>query len=216
MSQGYSPFNPLDRLNLAASVGEALLERKPVPLGAIGDVIGAGVYVIYYDGDFASYDPISVANQNGKWLAPLYVGKAIPKGGRKGGLAHDAKPGKDLKKRLKEHADSIQDAKNLDLDHFWCRFLVVEDIWIPLGENLMISRFAPIWNTTIDGFGNHTPGAGRFNQKRSRWDVLHPGRTWAAKCKPRPESATVIKNEVEEHLRSRPIAATQGKLFRTE
>ncbi|MEO9825337.1 MAG: Eco29kI family restriction endonuclease [Paracoccaceae bacterium] len=214
MSEEYSPFNPLDRVNLAASVGEALLERDPVPLGAIGEVIGAGVYVIYYSGDFATYDPISKANSREQWLAPLYVGKAIPKGGRKGGQAFDAKPGKDLKKRLKEHADSVQDAKNLNLDHFWCRFLVVEDIWIPLGENLMISRFAPLWNTTVDGFGNHTPGAGRFNQKRSRWDVLHPGREWAAKCQERPETATMIKAEVEEHLRSRPVAAASNKLFK--
>lgn len=213
-ADGYNPFNPLDRINLAASVGEALLERSPIPLGDVPDMLGAGVYVIYYDGDYDAYAPISAANGNDTWQAPIYVGKAIPKGGRKGGLDLDAKPGRDLRKRLKEHADSITDAKNLRLEHFWCRYLVVEDIWIPLGENLMISRFSPLWNTTIDGFGNHTPGAGRFNQKRSRWDVLHPGRSWAAKCQPRPESEQDIEAEVREHLRSRPIFANPGTLFR--
>lgn len=210
----YAPFNPLDRVNLAASVGEALLEREPVPLDAVPDVVGAGVYVIYYCGDFPSYAPLSDANSNGEWKAPIYVGKAIPKGGRKGGLNVNTKPGKDLKNRLREHRDSIVAAENLSLEHFSCRFLTVEDIWIPLGENLMITIFSPLWNSTIDGFGNHTPGKGRFNQKRSRWDVLHPGREWAAKCQPRPETAEMIASDAEEHLRSRPVEATNLSLFR--
>lgn len=33
----------------------------------------------------------------------------------------------------------------------------------------------------IDGFGNHDPGAGRRNMRRPRWDIIHPGRTWAEK-----------------------------------
>ena len=211
----YRPFNPLARENLAASVGEALLETEPVPLANIGPVVGAGVYVIYYQGDFTPYVKISEANINSEWQAPIYVGKAIPKGGRKGGLTNAA-PGNELKKRLQEHADSVTSAENLKLEHFWCRYLIVEDIWIPLGENLMISRFSPLWNTTIDGFGNHTPGKGRFNQKRSRWDVLHPGRTWAAKCQPRPESKEAIIKEVEEHLRSRPPKRNDTSLFKKD
>lgn len=211
--EDFRPFNPLARENLAASVAEALLETDPVPLGSVKPVLGAGVYVIYYDGDFAPYSPISQANTNGDWQAPIYVGKAIPKGGRKGGLNINSAPGKDLIKRLKEHAESITDAENLTLEHFWCRYLVVEDIWIPLGENLMISQFSPIWNNTVDGFGNHTPGAGRFKQKRSRWDVLHPGRDWAAKCQPRVETRENIIFEVEEHLRSRPIKHKPQSLF---
>jgi len=90
----------------------------------------------------------------------------------------------------------------LDIEDFHCRYLVVEDIWIPLGESLLVAKFAPLWNNLIDGFGNHDPGSGRYNQARSRWDVLHPGRTWARKCKARPETADQIQNEVREHLRS--------------
>ena len=133
--------------------------------------------------------------------------------GGQGGFS-DASPGNDLKNRLREHSESIAVAENLTLEHFWCRYLVVEDIWIPLGENLMISRFSPLWNATVDGFGNHTPGAGRFNQKRSRWDVLHPGREWAAKCQPRPERMENIIHEVEEHLRSRPPLRIDPSLFK--
>lgn len=41
------------------------------------------------------------------------------------------------------------------------------------------NRFAPIWNRTLDGFGNHDPGKGRRAGQRPSWDVLHPGRSWA-------------------------------------
>jgi len=34
----------------------------------------------------------------------------------------------------------------------------------------------------IDGFGNHDPGKGRYEQAKSDWDVCHPGRSWADKC----------------------------------
>ncbi|MFZ0932134.1 MAG: Eco29kI family restriction endonuclease, partial [Syntrophobacteraceae bacterium] len=53
-------------------------------------------------------------------------------------------------------------------------------------EASLIRKFQPLWNTIIDGFGNHTPGEGRFNQAKSGWDVLHPGRAWAARCMGKP------------------------------
>ena len=198
------PFNPLDKKNLAASVGEALLERMPVPLSGSGAFSGAGIYCIYYVGDFEAYRKIAEENQNNQWQSPIYVGKAIPSGGRKGGVQSTSADSKSLRSRLKEHADNIRAVPNLRIEDFWCRYLVVDDIWIPLGENLMISKFSPIWNAIVDGFGNHTPGRGRFGQMRSRWDVLHPGRDWAEKCKVRPETAETIVAEVEAYLRARP------------
>lgn len=69
-----------------------------------------------------------------------------------------------------------------------------------LAELLLIARFAPIWNNLIDGFGNHDPGSGRYNGMRPRWDVIHPGRVWAAKCKARNETAKQITREVEAYL----------------
>jgi hypothetical protein len=53
-----------------------------------------------------------------------------------------------------------------------------ESSLIPSVEAALIRKHLPLWNTTVDGFGNHTPGAGRYNQSPSEWDVLHPGRTW--------------------------------------
>jgi hypothetical protein len=64
---------------------------------------------------------------------------------------------------------------------YFGRYLTVDAIWIPLGESLLINMFSPIWNVKIDGFGNHDPGSGRKGQKKSQWDILHPGRAWADK-----------------------------------
>ncbi len=202
------PFNPLHKKNLAASIAEALLERDPVPLGEVERVSGSGVYVIYYTGNHPAYAPLAEANREGRWWAPIYVGKAIPKGGRKGAeIVEDDSElprGTELWSRLKEHADSIRAASgSLAIADFYCRFLVVDEIWIPLGENLLISRFMPIWNKHVDGFGNHDPGKGRYNGLMPRWDVVHPGRGWAVKCKSRPETASIIEGEIADYLRSR-------------
>ena len=53
---------------------------------------------------------------------PIYVGKAVPAGARKGGFGLGLKPGRDLYKRLREHAESVEQAENLDLADFRCRF----------------------------------------------------------------------------------------------
>ncbi len=142
-------------------------------------------------------------------MLPIYVGKAVPAGARMGGDLGSS-PGKVLQKRLKEHADSIRAAENLSIDDFHCRFLVVDDIWIPLGESLIIARFTPVWNSLIDGFGNHNPGKGRHAGMRPRWDVLHPGRSWAMNLADRPEKAKDIEDDAATYLRERaPSLSTQ-------
>jgi len=82
--------------------------------------------------------------------------------GRKGGLLRGSKTTFKLHGRIREHARSIEEATNLDIEHFFFRCLVVDDIWIPLGEALMIDTFTPLWNTLIDGFGIHTPDFNGF------------------------------------------------------
>ncbi len=97
-------------------------------------------------------------------------------GGRIGGLTRDATVGRRLGERLGIHADSIDGAENLDLLDFTARALVVADVWIPLGENMLIQQFQPVWNVVASGFGNKAPGQGRQKQAMSLWDTLHPGR----------------------------------------
>jgi hypothetical protein len=105
-----------------------------------------------------------------------------------------------LYRRLLEHAESIAQVGNLALSDFACRWLVVDDIWIPLGELLLINKFSLVWNQALDGFGNHDPGKGRYGGQRPPWDVLHPGRPWAARCKDNAKSFDEIVSRVRRHL----------------
>lgn len=170
-----TPYNPLDKINLGRSIQEALLDQPVRPLPSETRFPGAGIYAIYYVGDFSAYQVIAARNQDGKFELPIYVGEAVPEGSRKGGLLRNSRPTYKLHARLRQHARSIEDADNLDIRHFYYRCLVVDDIWIPLGEALMIDTFAPVWNKKIEGFGIHTPGGNR-PQTTSAWDTLHPGR----------------------------------------
>jgi hypothetical protein len=200
-------FNPLDKRQLGESVGQAMLRQPVCPLVDLEPFQGAGIYAIYYTGNFVGYEPISALNRDAHFCAPIYIGKAVPKGTRKGGDL-DAAPGKVLYDRLRQHANSIDESSNLNLHDFHCRYLIVDDIWIPLGESLLIAKFDPIWNKLIDGFGNHDPGRGRHAGLRPRWDVLHPGRTWADRCQPRQESAEQIIVETRDYLRNNPPPGT--------
>jgi len=163
-----TPYNPLARQNLGKSVADALLERSLGPLPPHERFIAAGIYTIYYHGSFKPYAPLVEKNRaaakQGLPEAPIYIGRAVPAGARKGGVGLGASPGLVLYNRLCEHADSIQEANStLNLKHFSCRCIAVEDIWIPLGEAMLIDLFNPLWNRVLDGFGNHDPGKGRYN-----------------------------------------------------
>lgn len=197
------PYNPLDKINLGKSVVEALLEQHPTGLAKLTAFEGAGIYAIYYHGRFDAYKPISMDPMT-EGAAPIYVGKAIPTGSRRGASLAISTKGRALWNRLSDHRDLIlavdNGADSIHSDEFSVRYLTVDDIWIPLGETLLISTFNPLWNRVIDGFGNHDPGAGRYNGLRPIWDVLHPGRIWADKCKPRSQSVTDILQVIADHF----------------
>jgi len=193
------PFNPLEKRNLAESIAEKILESELHQLPPDAQFRGAGIYAIYYRGPFAPYRLLAKQNETGmSW--PIYVGRAVPRGARKGLESTTKAPV--LFKRLTEHAESIRQAGNLVADDFASRYLVVDDIWIPLGESLLIERFHPVWNQCLDGFGNHPPGSGRGNQKCSPWDTLHPGRAWAASLPVCASTAEELAQKVEAHLES--------------
>jgi hypothetical protein len=130
---------------------------------------------------------------------PIYVGSANPAGSRIGGdvLSPEVRPV--LYTRLGEHRRSIEQADNLEVDQFRCRYLRVRPVWIPVAEQMLIRRFGPVWNSVVDGFGNHPPGSGRSNMRRPRRDVVHPGRPWAARLAPQ-ETAQELTGQIEEHL----------------
>lgn len=205
-----APYNPLDKVNLARSIESELLTREPLPLVETGRILGAGVYAIYYIGDFAPYAPIS----NRRFTTPIYVGKAIPKGGRKGGLSKDAAKGHALADRLRQHAASIDESVNLKLADFFARYLVVDDIWIPLGENILIESFKPIWNRAVDGFGNKDPGVRRAGQFKSPWDVLHPGRKFADKLADGGVTTEFMRERVGDYFAGRALKRLPKAMLR--
>ena len=122
-----------------------------------------------------------------------YVGKAVPTGARKGGKRTGYESGTELYRRLRDHAKSVEQVRNLALNEFQCRFLVVVPVWITLAERFLIDHFRPVWNTVIDGFGNHPPGRGRRDMRRPRWDILHPGRPWAAELHPAETAEDIVR-----------------------
>ena len=201
-------YNPLDKANLGKSVADALLEQSPIALANVDRFEGAGIYAIYYHGAFPAYQVLSQANATtSKW--PIYVGKAIPSGGRKGASLTASARGTSLFNRLAEHRESIrtveQAASGLKVDDFTVRYLVVDDIWIPLGESLLIAAFRPLWTVRIDGFGNHDPGKGRYKGARPLWDHLHPGRIWADRCAPRTETLSDVERDIADYFAAHPV-----------
>jgi hypothetical protein len=197
------PYNPLHKRNLAASIVSRLLQQEPHELPP-PKFVGAGIYLIYYTGVFEVYRPIEAANRNGRFAQPIYVGKAVPAGARKGGFGLDTPHGSALSKRLSDHEDTLKAAKNLRLADFRCRWLVVDEVFIPLGETLLISHYKPLWNLVVDGFGNHAPGGGRKKGKKPMWDVLHPGREWAEELSASMSSQQVV-SLVDKHYAHVPI-----------
>lgn len=154
---------------------------EPLPPGY--DFEGSGVYGLYYQGDFELYSSISTKNKKSMGT-PIYIGKAVPPGSRKARVK--VSTASTLYNRLNEHARSIKESRNLKLSDFRCRFMVMngtEADLIGAMESELIRTYKPLWNSVVYGFGNHTPGNGRFEQARSEWDTIHPGRTWADKCK---------------------------------
>ena len=137
-----------------------------------------GVYFLYYRGEFELYRDIAVRNQ-AEALKPIYVGKAVSAGGRTGRASLSQNS---LFKRLWEHSRSIEAAaETLHARDFDARVIPMGAQLVGWAEGTMIRRLKPLWNTYLSGFGIHDPGRGRYNQRRSVWDQIHQGRSWASK-----------------------------------
>lgn len=146
--------------------------------------LGTGVYAIYYIGKHKLYKKLYDINRL-EFKLPIYVGKAVPQGWRQARNQETGNGSTELFRRLTEHSKSINQVDNLNIEDFRCRFMILENAassLIGTVEAALIREYRPIWNTSIDGFGNHDPGKGRYNQAKSEWDTIHVGRPWADKC----------------------------------
>ena len=161
---------------------------------------GAGVYLLYYAGTFAPYAHITRHNQQSP-RQPIYIGKADPPGSRTG-RSSGAGEQRALYQRLREHAGSITNVPNLGVQDFQCRFMILNDPetdLISTVEAALIRTYDPLWNAVVDGFGNHDPGKGRYNQAPSEWDVLHPGRPWVERLTGHPPRLEEIRAKIQQH-----------------
>ena len=87
-------------------------------LDTIVNIPGPGIYSLFYSGALPVYRPLS-----GREM-PIYVGKAVPPGSRKGDQVDVDSPA--LQRRLREHTKSINEADNLQ------KHVSIERLFVPL------------------------------------------------------------------------------------
>ena len=171
-------YDPLTYENLMLGLIMRFEQQPAVDLDSeptTTNIRGPGIYSLHYRGDLSFYGPI----RDGR--SPIYVGKAVPPGARKGRKPDPDAPA--LRGRIREHFRSIQDVGNLYPCDFAVRFLAVVPVWITLAERFLVDHYGPVWNLCLEGFGDHDPGSGRYGGERSWWDTLHEGRPWADKLR---------------------------------
>lgn len=195
-------FDPLSYENLGASIARALDDQPLELLDNLPRFEGAGIYALYYSGFHPAYEPLAQINRENPGSWAIYIGKADADATRKGDpTAAPSEVGTKLWSRLQNHRKSIDAAVNLDTRDFFVRRLVVSPTWVPLAESIALRLHHPVWNTILDGLGNHDPGKGRYAGMKPRWDHLHPGRPWADKLLvQRPETQDELTSEILEYL----------------
>ncbi len=110
-------YDPLTFDNLMIGMVSHFEKQTMVGMNAIDDAKGPGIYSLFYSGPLSIYGSISGSSK------PIYVGKAVPPGSRKGTRVNVNSPA--LRSRIRQHAKSIEEAENLDTSEFKCRYLAV-------------------------------------------------------------------------------------------
>jgi len=120
-------------------------------------------------------------------------------------LSESSEKSYELHGRLREHSRSLEMGEGLSLEDFQCRMMILEDAasdLIGTVEAALIRNYRPLWNSLIDGFGNHDPGSGRYEQAKSDWDVCHPGRLWAEKCQEKHRTQKQLATEIQHFIKN--------------
>jgi hypothetical protein len=172
LSSEKKKFDPLRLDILSQNLRKALDQRPRTEFPPPDRFVGAGLYALYYKGPLPLY-----AGLRGRDI-PIYVGKAEAGNSSYGDPMNEDRP--KLFDRIAKHARSVQEVAdkggNLTVGHFDVRYLLLDDVWIVLGERALLRAYAPVvWNTLMPGFGANPPGTARENA-RSIWDTIHPGR----------------------------------------
>lgn len=176
-------FDPANPDTIGRLVVLALLAQDRVPLLELRPTYGSGVYAIYYIGAHPAYAEIAQTE------TPIYVGKADPDEPR---ASNPREQGVRLFGRLADHRDAIREVEGyatdnglpnpLRVEDFECRRLVCATNAQLVAERHLIDVFKPAWNSETKicfGISKHGDNADTRRNKKSPWDVLHPGRDWA-------------------------------------
>ena len=185
-------FDPSEPRLIGYFVALALISQDRRRLHEIKPFYGAGVYAIYYTGPNPVYRAISNSE------TPIYVGKADPPIGAATLLEQETK----LYGRLNEHRRNIARVAGIDLHDFEYRALAVQSGYQAAAENHLINLFRPVWNNEtkiLFGIGKHGDSASTRANRRSPWDTMHPGRSWAEDNEA-GKSVDEITQEVARHF----------------
>ncbi len=203
-----SVFDPTEPNTAGRIVALTLVAQQRNSLKELPEFYGAGVYAIYYKGDFAPYKPLSGIEH------PIYVGKADPEDPS---AKEPVAQGKKLFGRLNDHRKNIEKASSsLRIEDFDCRFLVVQTGFQKSAEDYLINFFKPIWNSEQKiafGLGKHGDSSTTRGNKRSPWDTLHPGRTWAESTTEDQKPKDAILKEINAHFAAYPPYASIQQIF---
>ena len=165
---------------------------------------GSGVYALYCTAVKGPYAKFGKEINRLEYKVPIYVGKAVPPGWRQSRqLDGSADKSMSLYSRLCQHSRSIEQGKGLSLSDFACRFLIFEGVSVAMiaaVEASLIGLYTPIWNSVVDGFGNHDPGAKRASGRITQWDSIHPGRKWLKGMTGDPQDAKVIVKRIKDYM----------------
>jgi len=212
-------FDPTNPDTAGRLVALALVAQDKVPLARIARTYGSGVYAIYYQGDHPAYAAVS------RTETPIYVGKADPKNAD---ARTSREQGPQLYGRLADHRRMIKTvgeyamqnnlAHPLRAEDFTCRRLVCATNAQLVAERHLIGTFKPIWNNEMGicwGISKHGDAATTRANKRSPWDVIHPGRPWAmAESLEDKMSPEVIIERIAEHFRANPPLRSRVRIVR--
>lgn len=202
-------FDPANPDTIGRLVVLALLAQERVPLLELRPTYGSGVYAIYYIGDHPAYARIS------KTETPIYVGKADPDEPK---AAMPREQGVRLFGRLADHREAIRTVETYAIDNglpqplkvqdFECRRLVCATNAQLVAERQLIDVFKPAWNSETKicfGISKHGDNSETRRNKKSPWDVLHPGRDWAMSSPVREGmTADTVTRALAQHFRDHP------------
>ena len=195
-----SVFDPSNPKIVGRFVALALVAQQRLPLAAVPQTYGSGIYAIYYNGALPAYAAISGTE------SPIYVGTASPSVNN----ARTAyEQGSKLAERISYHGRNISKAiSTLSISDFEFRSLVVQSGWERQAESYLIHLFKPVWNKEtriVSGFGKHGDSAEMRKHGRSPWDTLHPARAWAGESDSDQKSPEQISSELGQHFQSNRI-----------